>query len=255
MKRILTTLAEKWPEYLIEAVVIIASILGAYALDSWNEDRKEKIQEAKFLRNLKLDLQTDTTNLNLMTADRNQKVENALTLLEMQTVPSNEEQIKQYMSSIWQLFGWSTFTPRTNTVDELIGSGNLSILSDDSVKFYILTIKQMNEELIPIREHMRREYEHYLYDRSNITQPVIIGYDPRSIVTDKFSEFQMSEDAIKTVSKQVGNFLNDLSIRNGLTLAALNNSGIVELYKEMILQREKLLARIALNLNEQNPEI
>lgn len=254
MKRILTTLSQKWPEYLLEILVITIGILGAFALNNWNEGRKEKIQEAKFLRNLKLDLQTDTTNLNLMTADRNQKVENALTLLEMQTVPSNEEQMKQYMSSIWQLFGWSTFTPRTNTVDELIGSGNLSILSDDSVKFYILTIKQMNEELIPIREHMRREYEHYLYDRSNITQPVIIGYDPRSIVADKFSEFQMSEDEIKTVSKQVGNFLNDLSIRNGLTLAALNNSGIVGLYKEMILQREKLLRLVSVNIDDQTLE-
>jgi hypothetical protein len=37
MKRIIILFKQKWPQYIIESVVIIASILGAYALDNWNE--------------------------------------------------------------------------------------------------------------------------------------------------------------------------------------------------------------------------
>ncbi|MEQ8241204.1 MAG: hypothetical protein RIA69_18460 [Cyclobacteriaceae bacterium] len=63
MKRILTTLAEKWPEYLIEAIVIVASILGAFALDSWNGYRKDRIAEISILKNLHQDLTLDTFDI------------------------------------------------------------------------------------------------------------------------------------------------------------------------------------------------
>ncbi len=52
MKRILSTLSSKWPEYLIESVVIVASILGAYALDNWNATRIETRKAERFLSEL-----------------------------------------------------------------------------------------------------------------------------------------------------------------------------------------------------------
>lgn len=62
MKRILSTLSRKWPEYLIEAFVIIASILGAYALDSWNENYKDSEEERILLLDLKSDLEKTKRN-------------------------------------------------------------------------------------------------------------------------------------------------------------------------------------------------
>lgn len=59
MKKILSTLSRKWPEYLIEGTVIVASILGAFALDNWNQTRRAQDREIKFYKELSTDLKAN----------------------------------------------------------------------------------------------------------------------------------------------------------------------------------------------------
>jgi hypothetical protein len=49
MKKIINHLATDWYKYLLELFVITAGVLGAFALNNWNETRKLRIQEEQTL--------------------------------------------------------------------------------------------------------------------------------------------------------------------------------------------------------------
>ena len=63
MKRIITTLSLKWPEYLLEILVITVGILVAFALNNWNEGRKERWKEKEPLFQIAENIKRNNTEL------------------------------------------------------------------------------------------------------------------------------------------------------------------------------------------------
>ena len=53
MNSIIKALRKNWAKYLIEALVITFSIIGAFMLDNWNEERQNRKEEQVILAGLK----------------------------------------------------------------------------------------------------------------------------------------------------------------------------------------------------------
>lgn len=134
MKRILSILSQKWPEYIIESLVIVASILGAYALDTWNDNRKNQQHEIVILKNLKSDLEEDVNGYNSAIADlsiRKAFVDSILFLVGNPAIEIDHSKLVHWMVTSGYIIDYKPVFP---TYNEILGAGLLSIISNEPIK-------------------------------------------------------------------------------------------------------------------------
>jgi hypothetical protein len=59
----LRSLFDRWPRYLTEVLVIIFSVLAAFWLDSWNDDRSRTREEVAILQSAQIELERDLSDI------------------------------------------------------------------------------------------------------------------------------------------------------------------------------------------------
>jgi len=245
----------KFSKYLLYAVgeifLVVIGILIALNINNWNTDQQLRKEEVKYLQKLKVDLQADLQNLDAFIIARNEKVSSALALLEM-PMPDNEEAEFKLDNLINSLFHWKEYAPRTNTLQELTSSAKLSILQNDSIKTLLLDIEAKNLLESTGNEHMKREFHKYLYDRHTVLRELSPTMDTRAttIAMRPVRNTLITPEQLLILNKQSEAFLTDLTVRNGLKLAALNNAHLAGMYKILILETERLIGFIDEDLKE-----
>jgi len=132
MKRILTTLFEKWPEYLIEGLVIVGSIVVAIELENWNDERKENTTRDNYLLLLQQDLNADVQHFDSLLNDLNRQ-NSLFDSIEaiLKRPSSNAETFQKVMQDNLQLLAikYEDANLNTSTYNNLQNSGNMSLLS------------------------------------------------------------------------------------------------------------------------------
>lgn len=228
-----------------EIFMVMVGILLALQVNNWNTDRADRVKEVKYLHGLQADLRIDLVNLKVFMEDKDIKASSALRLLRMAD-PMSAPEIQFADSVLNRLFTWNTFNPSTKTLDELIGSGNLSLLQDDSIKKVMLDVEQRNERLSVHMEHMRREYDLYQYDRSSALREMT-----PFLVWDNWIEkdtigynVKADEARLDELRVQYLTLLRDLTFRNGLQLAILNNHAMRVRCEVLYTEVEHLIALI-----------
>ena len=260
MPRIFNTIRQRllkenrFTRYLVyaigEIVLVVIGILLALQVNTWNLARQDRQKETKYLAGLKADLQVDLLELKNFMQDKQVKESSALLLLRMGD-PVTAIEVQRMDSIIWRVFIWRKFVPSTKTLDELTGSGNLSLIKNDSIKALMLDVAQHYEEIGVYIEHMRREYDHYLYDRSAAMREMLPYVD-----LEHWARTDTVKNALSTTGPQLAMhtdqtraLLHDLAFRNGLKLAALNNRSMRRRCESSYAKVEHLIELIDAELN------
>lgn len=231
--RFLRTLKKKWPEYLLEIIVLVIGIYGAFAVDNWNEQRKDRKQEIKILKSLKSDLSIEFTNNNNFKKLREEKAK-ACAFLLFDSIPKSRNEIVNYINQYSTVLFWRTYVPNNNTFKELVSSGNLSLISNDSIRYYLQELDNKYKAISNGEEHMRHEYDEYIYniifpntnamrvfDLKKIAQTGIIKQSDSTNISD--AQLVGALEEIKWIS-------NNLTLTNAFKITMLNNMSITTMH-------------------------
>jgi hypothetical protein len=237
----------KYLKYAIgEIVLVVFGILIALQINNWNEQRKERAVEVNFLKNLRADLVSEIDNNQFFSKYRFEKAAASGALLNGKE-PNTIEDVQVYTDTYESVFVWQIFVPNNNTFKELLSSGNLSFIKNDSIKNGLLELDKTYVAIASGEAHMRREYEAYLYDPHmeniralgffNLHEPAY-GFPERLTAKDIDPSFH--EELINDAKWQH----NNDKFKNGLRLSFMNNGYLAGIHKDLVQYIEKLIALI-----------
>ena len=236
-----------------EIVLVVIGILIALQINNWNEERKERRIEARYLQNLKIDLENDSLALLEIRAHRVNTAHAAKTLLNIAN-SGHIEDVYKVDSLYWAIGIWWEFIPNDNTFQELISSGNLNIIRDEKIKKSLLKLSKDSEQIVVDRDHMRREYDQYLYDQMVSTVSFLKSKDPDQFNEQWESWFYSNRGVISTNKEKLAaeyeKLLNNPVFINGVALAGGNSVYLVSVYDRVLDDISELIKRIDTILQE-----
>ena len=157
MKRIFTTLAQKWPEYLLEILVITIGILGAFALNNWNENRKTRKQEIELLTNLRSDFETRVEEIKTIQEVRSnilQVIDTLYLRIENKEYENRNNELDSLLSYLYISY---RFNNEFSSLDMLFSSGGIVNLSNSELKETLIKWPWLVAEMLEEQDRIENQ--------------------------------------------------------------------------------------------------
>ena len=204
MKRIAQLIREKWPEYLLEILVIIIGILLALALNNWNDDRKSKIEEQKVLSVLHQEFAGNIEALSSILKSHQSNIESLQKLLPSLYATSESTDGHTMVSGFRQAMYSNTYNPTFGVMNALLNSEEINVIRNEYLKYELarmpgrildyteeegIILKVITEIVIPemVKIDPSQEYQ-YNITLLNMSQQMIPNFESTIVEGKKLLE-------------------------------------------------------------------
>lgn len=128
-----------------EIILVVIGILIALQINTWQQHKKDKALEQRYLKNLVLELKKDSVALrnNALQLERQANTKNPL--LDMLSEGKETDSLKLFFNLQWRPI--YTYTPLKSTYEEMTNSSHLNIIQSDEVRSAIVKMYNSYEDL------------------------------------------------------------------------------------------------------------
>jgi len=229
MRKILNHLTTDWYKYLLELIVIMAGILGAYTLNDWSDRRQRHKTELEILSEIKTNLQLDLIDLK----QNSNGHERGLRLLDS-LGNAEEYKLDNYQIGFYLSVGFRDYVylPQTSAFATLKAKG-VDLVANDSLRIDILRLYDFHFNGIVSLEsdykpsQFTDDYKYIVYNyfdkmylqldsvELSIVEPKFSGYDwlQNGDVQVRLDQTMGQRQFMKKIYDDVIPMVNDLIVR------------------------------------------
>ncbi|MBS1680449.1 MAG: hypothetical protein JST48_01945 [Bacteroidetes bacterium] len=229
----------KFSKYLLYAIgeifLVVIGILIALQINTWNDQRNQRAKEVQYLKNIKKDLELNISHLDKFIHDRKSKIESAKIVLEyFEGKPLTNPEL--FFDNAVNIYTWKLFFQTNNTFQELVNTGDLALIQNDSIKNALLDLETLYNV-------MKAEEAHFRFD-SEVTL-----YEPAYRTLDLNKLINNEQKGVKNKVEDFKSTLNDLKQKNGFVMALFEFGTIQKQLEQMKINSRKLIHLIDNEIN------
>ena len=144
-----------------EILLVMVGILLALQVNNWNEARRAKELETKYLYSLKEEFEQNLVELDKTVAQVSSQIESAENLLKLTGPEPAEISINEFSKNYMKaLKDYSKFYPISGVLQDLMSSGNLNVISNSDLREKLAS---WQTKLDILKEH-EKEAEAYSFN-------------------------------------------------------------------------------------------
>ncbi len=237
--------AGKFSKYLLyaigEIILVVIGILIALQFNNWNIDKAERDREVKYLKNIVLDLEKDIASLEYLIEFRKGRIIGDQELIDHMNGKSIDD-IGRLTNNVVNSLMEERFTPNNSTFSELANSGNLSLISNDSIKILLLDLNEVykiNEFGVAHEEFDYREY---------ISKPIVNLTNTNRLYPVFSGETTVEEQQI-TID-DFGQLFDSRTYQNGLYIMVTMSRAFIPSYEEIKEKSQRVIEMICEDLKD-----
>ncbi|MFN1835400.1 DUF6090 family protein [Balneola sp. MJW-20] len=211
-------------KYLIYAIgeilLVVIGILIALQVNNWNEGRKDRIMERRFLSEMMLDLQSDSLTLAEFKEDSDEQVRTKEQLRKYyQGTPFQVDSLIIFFEDQWKQR--YNFNPITTTLDEMKSTGKLSVIRNEELRRNIL---ETYNYYVVFQSRAQSIYSEQQEKSTELYYAEIPGL--YSLEGDSAYDIEAVLSQYEVQNRLGGNFVNGMNSRLQMIIAV--NSRLIE---------------------------